>query len=240
MGAETLEGGDMINGPPTALGEAQTPPRPAAAHPPSHSILFHPHFYSRPVPTALKTASFTRFDHKKKKKLQKSRRSQSSSAPQAAAPKVWFQSNSCSGRRTLFAAQGIPHSSLQRWRLNYDLPPQCKQQPDPQTWNAPSRNPMKRYSQTCYTHKCQKCESVPSPLERSIQKSTPEEGGFRFHQIVQQNPGLILNLFLQQLPKGDVHQKCKFSVLNVGKNTWKWAVQCGVFILFYCCCFFNW
>lgn len=41
MGAETLEGGDMINGPPTALGEAQTPPRPAAAHPhpiPSYSI----------------------------------------------------------------------------------------------------------------------------------------------------------------------------------------------------------
>lgn len=49
MGAETLEGGDMINGPPTALGEAQTPPRPAAAHPhpiPSYSIPI-----STPVPS---------------------------------------------------------------------------------------------------------------------------------------------------------------------------------------------
>lgn len=69
MGAETLEGGDMINGPPTALGEAQTPPRSVAAHPhpiTSFSILF-------PLPSRPSHPQLSRSDHKNNCKVDHSR-----------------------------------------------------------------------------------------------------------------------------------------------------------------------
>lgn len=109
------------------------PPTPIPLHPfPSYS-------HSRPVPATLnwqvlitKTTAckVVHSRHTRHKQLRRK-----------------FDFSQAAGACHFFAAQGIPHSSFQRWWLNYDLPRQCKQQPDPQTWNAPSRNSLKRYSQ---------------------------------------------------------------------------------------------